>query len=339
MATQSVLETTQKALDRIQKFDSATLSREDDLGKQMSFADAVNPAELLIGLYKRIPMNALEDFSDTQLNTISGQAQADYNVFSQILAFNAQAGDAANVRTNILNTLKTRRDQLFDQLWQFVAYGVARNTDASLLETQARATIQSIKDQSDKLTEQLSSAKVDADSALAAIRAVASEQGVSQQASYFKQEVEDQEKLAGKWLGYTYKFAAAVGAFAVLSLFMHKVEWIKPDGTAEMFQLISSKFLIFAVLGYLLLMASRNYTTHKHNAVVNRHRQNALLTYRALVEASADKGTEDIVLAHAAACIFSPQETGFSHGSTDSSSGPKSVLELLTKSAAKSTGQ
>ena len=102
-----------------------------------------------------------------------------------------------------------------------------------------------------------------------------------------------------------------------------------------MFQLISSKFLIFAVLGYLLLMAARNYTTHKHNSVVNRHRQNALLTYRALVEASAGKGTEDIILAHAASCIFSPQETGFSHGKGDSSSGSKSVLELMTKGASK----
>lgn len=93
-----------------------------------------------------------------------------------------------------------------------------------------------------------------------------------------------------------------------------------------MFQLISSKVLIFAVLGYLLLMAARNYATHKHNVVVNRHRQNALLTYRSLVEASDGSGTEDIVLAHAASCIFSPQETGFSHGKGESVSGSKQCL-------------
>jgi len=336
MATASVLDSAREDLNRIQQFDVTSLSREGDLGKQMSFSEAMKPAEALINIYKRIPLTALEDFSDTQLNAIAAQAKADFNVFKQILDFNAQTANASNIRTDILNTLKTRRDQLFDQLWQFVAYGVARITDTSLLETQARATIQSIKDQSAKLTEQLNLAKDDADKALAAIRAVASEQGVSQQASYFKQEVDDQETLAATWLKYTYKFAAALGIFAVLSLFLHKIVWIKPESTAEMFQLISSKLLIFAVLGYLLLMASRNYTTHKHNAVVNRHRQNALLTYRALVEASSDKGTEDIVLAHAASCIFSPQETGFAHGKGESSSGPKSVLELMTKSATKS---
>ena len=216
-----------------------------------------------------------------------------------------------------------------------IAYGVARITDTTLLETQARATIQSIKDQSEKLTSQLLAAKTDADNALAEIRAVAAEQGVSQQAIHFKQEAEAQETLAATWLTYTYWFAGAVGGFAVLSLFLHKIDWIRPESTAEMFQLISSKLLIFAVLGYLLLMASRNYSTHKHNAVVNRHRQNALLTYRSLVEASGGAGTEDIVLAHAASCIFSPQETGFSHGKGEAASGSRSVLELLTKSASK----
>lgn len=335
MPTETKLLSAQEALDRVQKFDPKGLSREADLGKQMNFADAVDPAKALIDIYSRIPLNALQDFSDSQLDTIKAQAQADYNVFDQILTFDATVTGAAATRTAIITSLVTRRDDLFNNLWQFIAYGVARISDTSLLETQARATIQSIKDESDKLTNQLVLSKDEADKALLAIRAVAAEHGVSQQASYFKQEVDDQEALAKTWLTYTYRFAIAVGVFAVLSLFMHKIEWIKPSNVAEMFQLITSKVLIFAVLGYLLLMAARNYNTHKHNAIVNRHRQNALLTYRALVEASVNGGTEDIVLAHAASCIFSPQETGFSSGKNETGSSSKSVLELMTRSANK----
>lgn len=157
---------------------------------------------------------------------------------------------------------------------------------------------------------------------------------MSQQAIYFKEEAQTQETLADEWLTYTYRFAGALGVFAVLSLFLHKLEWIRPASYAETIQLVTSKVLIFSVLGYLLIMAARNYTTHKHNAVVNRHRQNALLTYRALVTAAEDSGTQDIVLAHAASCIFSPQETGFAHGKGDSGAS-KSVLELFTKSSPK----
>lgn len=335
MATEKVYETCQEVLERVQTFDPATLGRKDDLGRQMNFVDAVKPAEAIIALYKRIPMSALPDFTDAQLNAIQAQANADYNVFKQILDFNAASSDAVGTRTNILNNIKVRRDQLFEQLWQYVAYGVARITDTSLLEIQARATIQGIQDQAAKLTDQLAKAKSDADNALTAIRAVASEQGVSQQAIYFKDEAQSQETLADKWLNYTYRFAAALGGFAILSLFLHKIEWIRPTTNAEMFQLITSKVLIFTVLGYMLIMAARNYATHKHNAVVNRHRQNALLTYRALVSAAENTGTQDIVLAHAASCIFSPQETGFAHGKGESGLASKSVLELLTKSASK----
>ena len=229
MSTETLLQSTREALDRVQQFDVATLSRKDDLGKQMNFSEAVAPAQSIVDIFKRIPLTALDDFSDTQLKVISKQAQADFNVFKQVLDFNATAGDAANTRTSIINNLKARRDQLFEQLWQFVAYGVARITDTSLLETQARATIQSIKDQSEKLTAQLQASKSEADQALAEIRAVAAEQGVSQQASYFKVEAENQETLATTWLRTTYLFAGAVGAFAVLSLFMHKIDWIRPN--------------------------------------------------------------------------------------------------------------
>jgi hypothetical protein len=304
----------------------------------LNFAETVAPAAAIIAIYNRIPMSALADFTDTQLNAITVQANADYNLFRQILDFNATSGDAVAIRSNILSTIAARRDQLFDQVWQYVAYGVARMTDTSLLETQARATIQSIEDRATSLTQQLIQAKSDADSALTAIRAVASEQGVSQQAIYFKDEAQSQEALAGSWLTYTYLFALALGVFAVMSLLLHKIEWIKPANNAEMFQLVTSKILIFTVLGYLLVMAARNYTTHKHNAVVNRHRQNALLTYRALVAAAEGTGTQDIVLAHAASCIFSPQDTGFALGRGDSGGGSKSVLELLTKGAPK-TGE
>lgn len=336
MATETILNSCRDALKRVQTFDSKSLGRKDDLGNQMNFEDAVGPAESIIAVYKRIPISALTDFTDNQLNTILSQANADYSVFNEVLSFSLESNDPSGVRNSLLSKINSRRDQVFDLLWQYVAYGVARITDTSLLEIQARATIQGIEDQASKLTNELTIAKKDADAALIAIRAVASEQGVSQQAIYFKEEAQAQDGLADKWLTYTYRFASALGIFAVFSLFLHKIEWIKPSSNAEMFQLITSKVLIFSVLGYLLLMAARNYATHKHNAVINRHRQNALLTYRAIVTAADDSGTQDIVLAHAASCIFSPQETGFSQGKGEAGTGSKSVLELLTKGASKS---
>ncbi|MHB1285587.1 MAG: hypothetical protein ACYCYP_03330 [Leptospirales bacterium] len=332
MSTQAILKEASDSLERIQQFNATTLGREDDLGKKLSFTEAIPYAESIINLYKRISLDILNDFSDGQLNAIKIQSQSDFNIFTQITNFDSTVQNAPATRTQLITNIKTRRDQLFEHLFQFIAYGVAKDTDSSLLEVKARGMIQNIKDQAEVLTKQLDKSKKEADAALEAIRAVAAEQGVSQQAIYFKEEADKQEALADKWLTRTYWFSGGLGIFAVLSLFIYKWNFIKPQSNAEMLQLISSKILIFAVLAYLLILSARNYANNKHNAVVNRHRQNALLTYRTLVEAAGDKGTEDIVLAHAASCIFAPQETGFSNSpGGDFSPGSKSVLELMTK--------
>ncbi|MBE9064962.1 hypothetical protein, partial [cf. Phormidesmis sp. LEGE 11477] len=84
-----------------------------------------------------------------------------------------------------------------------------------------------------------------------------------------------------------------------------------------------------AVLLYALYACARNYFSHKHNAVVNRQRQTALQTYRALAEAARSDADRDVVLTHAAACIFQPQDTGFVRGRGDSASGGQSIIEVL----------
>jgi hypothetical protein len=52
--------------------------------------------------------------------------------------------------------------------------------------------------------------------------------------------------------------------------------------------------------------------SHLHNAVVNRQRQNSLMTFKALVEAAGQQENRDIILTKAADSIFAPQPTGFS---------------------------
>jgi hypothetical protein len=85
-----------------------------------------------------------------------------------------------------------------------------------------------------------------------------------------------------------------------------------------------SKILIFAVLAYMLLLCARNFLSHKHNAIVNKHRQNALLTFNALVAAAGTEERRDVILTYAAACIFSPQDTGY----TKAGAGPQSEMPL-----------
>lgn len=84
---------------------------------------------------------------------------------------------------------------------------------------------------------------------------------------------------------------------------MTKLDLLKPQDIHESVQLLAAKLVSFTTAGYLLVLCARNCLAHTHNAIVNRHRQNALLTFQALVDAAKGEDKKDIVLTHAAACM------------------------------------
>ena len=143
------------------------------------------------------------------------------------------------------------------------------------------------------------------------MRLQAAEQGVSKQAIHFKTEADTHHSEAEIWLSRSMYASIALLLFSVASLFIHKIPVLNSQDPYQLGQIAISKILMFGVLAYALLVCVRNFLSHRHNEVINRHRQNALATFTALAEAASDAASADIVLSHAAACIFSPQDTGY----------------------------
>ncbi len=154
---------------------------------------------------------------------------------------------------------------------------------------------------------------------------------MTKQAAHFNAEFEHHTTEANRWQGYAVKLAIGLGVFAVISLFLHKVPFLKPETMYDAVQLSISKILIFSVMAYMLFLSAKNFLNHKHNAIVNKHRQNALMTHSALVEASGDEGVRDAVLLQAASCIFSAQSTGYTTGGENESVNQKSMVEILSR--------
>lgn len=321
-----------KSLERMQQFDTTGLPQEADLGAKLSFTDAVTPARLLIDLYKRLSVTALEDFPDPVLTVIRDVANNNYNIFKQILEFNPEQQNPHNVRNALILSLENAFQPAFQNLHPYISYSLHRSADFQRLDSQARATIQAIEDKADKISNNLFEYERKAKEALAEIRKVAEEQGVTQQASYFRDESKIHEDEANKWKETTIKLSFALGCFAILSIFLHKIPFLKPETAYDTIQLAISKILIFSVMSYLLFLSAKNFLNHKHNAIVNKHRQNALMTHKALVEASGVDGVRDAVLLQASSCIYSAQPTGYiSSGGENDISSQKSFVEIVTK--------
>lgn len=324
-----------QSLKRIQEFDVNELIRESDLGKSLNFKDATQPAQQLVDLYSRLSIKALDDFPDAQLTVILNHANAHYQLFTQILEFSPEQQNPHGVRQSFIDQIVTAYPAAFQQLHPYISYSLHRSADFQRLDTEARATLQRIEDKANKITADLAGHESEAQRVLEEIRNVAAEEGVTQQAAHFRAEAELHETEAEKWRKKTINLSWALGAYAAITLFLHKIPFIAPANTYDTVQLAISKMLVFAVIAYMLFLSARNFLNHKHNAILNKHRQNALMTHKALIEASADSGVREAVMLQAASCIFAPQATGYAsqNGSGESSS-PKSMVEILSKPVA-----
>ena len=328
---EGLYEEAKDSLSRIQNFEVSTLPRVEDLGSRLNFNEVVKPAQILIDLYKRLSVTALQDFPDNILTTIRDNANNHFKLFSQILEFDPEQQDPGSARTNLINKVVGAYQPAFQALHQYISYSLHRSADFQRLDSDARATLQAIEDKSNKISGDLAKHEKDAKAVLEEIRRVAAEEGVTKQAAHFNAEFEHHKTEANRWQGYAVKLAIGLGIFAVISLFIHKVPFLKPETMYDAVQLSISKILIFSVMAYMLFLSAKNFLNHKHNAIVNKHRQNALLTHSALVEASGDEGVRDAVLLQAASCIFSPQSTGYTTGGENDSANQKSMVEILSR--------
>lgn len=338
----SQLEETQESLSRMQAFDPKSLAREEELGRNFDFSAIVAPASKLIRLYNQLGLSTLDDFPDQNLAQIKQQADADFNRFQQVLDFDPTTVENQNPtqpRDNLIKQVMAAYDPAFQKLFPFISYGTSKSVDFQRMENEARAMLQNVKDEASEITEQLNEHQEQAQAVLADVRRVAAEQGVSQQAIYFKEEAESHENLAEIWRKRTIKLAWGLGGYAFISIFFHKWAWLQPEDTIQSIQLVTSKILIFGVISYILFLSAKNFLSHKHSAIVNKHRQNALMTYTAITDSAATEESKDMVLNHASACIFSPQDTGFIKSESAQSSSTRAIVELLPKSSVKLDSQ
>ena len=307
---ETTLQQTKKSLERMQKFDASELPRTDELGSVMSFQDAVEPANRLLDLYKQLAVGALEQFPDDVLQRIKQQADSDYNTLDSVIKFTA--GRSKGERDQQVQQIRDSYQPAFQTLHPYISYSTRTATNFSRLEREARAHLQSAKDSTETLQTELKMQRDEVAVALEAVRKTAAEQGVSQQAIYFKTAADDFDIEATKWLKRTFWLTVTLALYAVTTLFLHKWSFLAPANAYETAQLAVSKVLVFVTLSFVLMLSAKNYLANRHNSVVNRHRQNALVTYRALVESAGKEVNRDVILTKAADCIFTAQPTAFS---------------------------
>lgn len=328
----SQLDKTKRALSDVLEYDLSSITRREELGQTFSFERAVLPAKQIVGIFRLIPTSHLEELPEKELQIIQQAADSFTNLLESIHEFDPENPTDNTVRRDqIVDNIIGQYQPLFSKLFPLISYLTARSTDFSALETDARAAVQEAKRAAEDVVKEVRAQGSEAESTLQTIRDVAAEQGVSQQAIHFQAEADKHKKAADRWGMYTVLTAIGLGLLAIVSIFVHKWDFLTPTNLYETVQLSISKAILFGAVGYMLVVCVRNFVAHKHNEVVNRHRQNALVTFKALVDAASVEGKQDIVLMQASECIFTGRDSGFSRSAGGSPTQGAAMLQLLPR--------
>lgn len=89
-----------------------------------------------------------------------------------------------------------------------------------------------------------------------------------------------------------------------------------------------SKVIVVSLLTYALVTCVRNFSSARHNVLVNRHRMNALSSYETFAAATDDRETRTQVLLEATKAVFSPQPTGLLKQEPEPSHGAQ-IIEII----------
>jgi len=316
-------------LTELAKIGPEDLARSKDLGPQLNFEGGVVYFSRILRLFHTLNDTDFSDVPYQQLVSLRDAARNARDIFQRISEYSLQkySSNPIVTRDQFIVQARDSYDDIFARVAPTIAFTLRKGTDFVKLEEQAKATLKRIDETGSEHATALKTARNQAEQMVEEVRKMAAESGVSQHAIHFKQEADRHDTSAGTWLKATVSLALLTVLIGVGLLIIY-FRVVTSLNSGQSLQLAISKIVIFSVLITATLWAGRTYRGQRHNAVVNRHRQNALTTFQTFAKAAGDNETKNAVLLQATQCIFAPQQTGYISGEAEAAGIPQ-VLEIV----------
>jgi hypothetical protein len=298
----SVRDELRSELGKLNSLDAKELVRADELGQDSDFQDGLPYFQRSLRLFRDLSEVNLDMLSNRRLQSLWGAVQEARKLFSEIedVPLPTHSKNRTRNRSHLIHQIRSRYDSWYTEVAPVIAYSAWQDTDIDRIEQE--------------------------------LRSIAAKVGVAHHARHFKNEAEQHAKIAKIWLGVVILIAIATVALAGVNVYL---ALITTDlGTPQTIQLAVAKVLLFSLLFGALVWAGRVYRSHRHNFVVNQHRQNALTSFETFATAASDDQTKGAVLIEATRCIFSPQTSGYADSVAADSATPR-IMEIIRGITAK----
>ena len=322
------LTTATEKIEALAATDPKALARTSDLSPDINFKSAVPHFEEMLELCKQLSQRDLTRLTHQQLTAIGRACVTLSNLIKQVQDFTLNQNTPGDVCKSIITSVTSAYDDVMDPLLLPLAFTATQATDYAKIEREAKGYHATMKTEADSLSRFIATARTEAENALAAVKEQAAEAGVSTNAQIFVGDAQKHQESAQRWLKATLWMASAtlVGAItALVTAFVYH-----PEDLGAAIQYVVAKVLVLSVLSFGVVWCARNYKAQKHNETLNKHRANALMTFRAFVEGTSDVRVKDAILLQASQAAFAARPTGFDDPERESPS-INPVVEILGK--------
>jgi hypothetical protein len=301
------------------------LIREKELGNQLSFKIGEELFIRIIELFKRVNSVDFNSIPYSILASFEGQLNHAVSTFEQIKTFNPNSSNPVSVRDSLISQLEQQYDSYYSTAVPILTAGLLNSNDLNIERTKIKNALEEFISEKEKTKIESEKLVIEIENVLDKARQAAVEVGVSQHYTLFKIEAEEHEKISKTWLTRMVWLLIAIGIVGIALLF------VPPHDTAtiSLIQFSVTKIIVLSVLFYGLNLCTKNYKAHKHNSILNKHRQNALNTFETFSKAAGnDLQTKNAVLLEATRTIFSNQQTGYLNNENESDS-PNKIIEIF----------
>ena len=318
-----------KSLDEVGELVPGDLARTTDLSKDINFEESVPLFHAFVDTCNELRQRDLSRLPSKQLDAIANSCTQIKNLAVEVQTFDLNQDKPGDVCEALRAKIDKAYDNVLDPLLLPLCFTATQATDYARIEREAKGVKVQLDDEYARFSDRLVEIKREADEALEAVRGQAAEAGVANQSQIFSRAADRHSAFSKAWFKGTVVSALATLVTAVA--FLGAAIQYTPANTAEAIQYVFAKVVVLSALSFAVFWSARNYRAERHNETINRHRADALLTFRAFVEGGVDVAIRDAVLLQAANAAFCGRPTGFDGGDGDGSS-VHPIVDVLGRS-------
>ena len=278
----------------------------------------------------------LEKFKNKNYILIFPNQSADLNnrimslleTMNIIKSFYLSEGNKANERADLINRFTDQVYNISVVMGPLLAYLDVVDPSPSEIEKLKRLSEELERTAKEKL-QQADKLYAELTETLNAARNASATIGSIPFSRLFNDKSDEQKKSANNWLWATSGFALLTVVFAIFTFFYFLSNPLTDNSNWAIYNLLSSKIILFAVFIGGTVWCGRIYKALKHQEAVNSHRATAIQTFETFIAAAnKDEGTKQAVLLETTRAIFSHTDTGLIPNS-DSGGSETKIIELL----------